>query len=87
MRSEATSSDLMSSSAWISYRLKTTDAGVIEGVCETNDNLDRGCESEHARWAVSYAGVGEMRRRTGGCHTGISGIRVEVYLDGARIEG
>jgi len=72
--------------AWISYRLHTTERGGITGVCETNDNLDRGYESEHDSWPVSYSDVQEMRKRTGGCHTGISGIEITVYLDGVRIE-
>ena len=85
IESDATEQGL-SGQAWISYRLQTTTRGTIEGVCETNDNLDKGCETEHASWGVSYSDAQEMRKRTGGCHTGISGIDVVVYLDGARVE-
>lgn len=86
IESEATEQGQVNGQAWISYKLQTTARGTIAGVCETNDNLDKGYETEHASWPVSYSDAQEMRKSTGGCHSGISGINVLVYLDGARVE-
>jgi hypothetical protein len=67
------------------YRLNSRADGSIEGVVWTNDDLDHGVPSEDATWDVRYASFDAMAKATGKSHIGISGVRVEVYLDGQKI--
>lgn len=68
------------------YTLETQDSGAISGVAWTNDNYDRGAPSGIASWPVRYKSVAEALKDTSGTHYGISGIRVEVRLDGVLID-
>lgn len=78
--------------AWMRYELYTATDGTILGHASTNDNLDRGYPSQDADWHVEYranprASAWEvMKKHTGLSHVGISGIVVEVYLDGQKLE-
>lgn len=67
------------------YTLHTGPDGSISGTTWTNDNLDRGEPSQDAAWDVKYPNRAAMERATGKSHVGISGVRVEVILDGQRI--
>ncbi len=67
------------------YTLHTQEDGSIRGQCWTNDNKDQGWPSEEAQWEVRYRDYAHMRQATGLSHIGISGVRVEVYLDGERL--
>jgi hypothetical protein len=72
--------------AWQRYDLHTMDdTGHIRGDCSTNDNADLGHPNEFAQWRVIYKDEAEMLKRTGGTHTGISGIKVRVVLDGKEV--
>lgn len=51
----------------------------------TNDNLDLGYPSEFATWQSEYPDLESALKRTGKSHTGISGILVEVFLNGIKI--
>lgn len=64
------------------YVLSTCPDGRIQGWCRTNDNLDRGIPTEYAEWEVTYRDQAHMTQSTGLTHVGISGVRVEVRLDG-----
>ncbi len=72
--------------AWQRYDLVTRANGSIDGCCSTNDDLDHGVPTEYAEWGCRYPNRKSMELQTGGCHTGISGIVVEVYLDGVKLE-
>jgi hypothetical protein len=67
------------------YHLHSLPGGAIEGVVWTNDNLDEGVPSEEATWHVRYCSRDDAERATGKSHTGISGVIVEVILDGKQI--
>lgn len=64
------------------YTLYTAPDGSITGTTWTNDNFDRGFPNESASWEVSYRDRADMEARTGKTHFGVSGVRVEVFLDG-----
>ena len=68
-----------------SYHLHTLPGGAIEGTSWTNDNLDQGRYSEEASWPVRYRSREDAERATGKSHTGVSGVIVEVFLDGKQI--
>lgn len=68
-----------------SYHLHSLPDGSIEGTTWTNDNLDLGVVSEEASWPVKYRSRADAERATGKSHTGISGVIVEVFLDGRQI--
>ncbi len=67
------------------YRLNTNSDSTIAGRCWTNDNLDRGYPTEEADWDVRYRNFEDIKQATGLSHTGISGVVVEVYLDGEKL--
>jgi len=52
---------------------------------ETNDSLDQGVPNEYATWSETYRDRADMEKRAGKTRVGASGIRVNVWLDGARI--
>jgi hypothetical protein len=62
-----------------------TSGDRIIGTVWTNDNLDKGDPSEEESWPVNYANREVMTKATGLSHVGISGIVVDVYLDGKKI--
>lgn len=70
--------------AWQRYNLYTAADGSISGTTATNDNNDDGYPDKEGieRWHVSYRDRADMIRRTGGSHTGCSGVEVTVFLDG-----
>jgi hypothetical protein len=71
--------------AWQTYHLNTNPDGTITGVTRTNDDEDRGYPNTYAAWNVRFSCLEDMKHRTGGTHTGCSGIRVTVYLDGQKV--
>jgi hypothetical protein len=72
--------------AWQRYELYTRDDGLIAGMTSTNDNLDTGYPGEYADWKVEYKDKASMLKAlSGGSHIGISGVHVEVYLDGEEV--
>lgn len=72
--------------AWEEINAYTQDDGSIEAVVTTNDNLDRGGPSEYAQWTVRYRNREEFDRHAGRSRTGISGIRVSIWLDGEEVK-
>ena len=66
------------------YTLRSGPGGRITGQCWTNDDEDTGYPSTEARWPVSYPSEAEALRQTGATHVGISGVEVEVSIDGRR---
>jgi len=76
----------MITETWHIYDLCTLEDGTIRGTSSTNDDNDDGYpDRETSSWTVSYKNREEMLKRTGGCHYGISGIHVMVYLDGQEV--
>lgn len=74
------------SGAWSRYELYTADDGRVKGICTTNDDGDTGYPGQYADWKVEYRDKAEMLRQlSGGTHFGISGVKVEVYLDGEEV--
>jgi hypothetical protein len=67
------------------YHLHTQGDGSIQGLADTNDNLDQGRPTEWAEWPVRYKDYQAMARQSGLSHVGINGCSVEVYLDDHRI--
>ena len=67
------------------YHLHSLPGGAIEGTAWTNDNRDEGIPSEEASWPVKYRSRADAERSTGKSHIGISGVIVEVFLDGQKI--
>ncbi|SEM82541.1 hypothetical protein [Streptacidiphilus jiangxiensis] len=58
----------------------------------TNDNLDRGYPSEDAAWTHELRptehhpdALARAREHAGASRTGVSGIEVEVYVNGQRV--
>lgn len=78
-----------SNPAWQRYDLETSpDGRTITGITSTNDDDDDGYPDcgEIQMWRVVFRDRAEMIERTsGGSHTGISGIRVTVFLDGVEV--
>ena len=73
---------LPTAEAFQRYDLVTCAEGRIKGVCSTNDDQDLGVPNDAASWSVDYPSYEAMLRETGGCHRGVSGVRVDVLLDG-----
>ena len=71
--------------AWQTYHLHSNPDGSIVGRVSTNDNLDHGVPSEDATWDVRYDNRAAMEHGTGKSHVGISGVVVQVFLDGRKI--
>ena len=71
--------------AYQTYTLYTGDDGSITGTAFTNDNNDWGTPNESASWEVRYRDRADMEKQTGKTHVGVSGVRVEVILDGVRV--
>ena len=72
--------------AWSRYHLQTMQDGSIKGICTTNDDGDTGYAGQVADWEVSYRDKDSMLNQlSGGSHVGISGVQVEVYLDGEEV--
>jgi hypothetical protein len=67
------------------YNLHTANNGKIVGNCWTNDDEDTGYPNVEASWEVSYRDRAHMEKSTGRSHVGISGVQVEVILDGKKI--
>lgn len=71
--------------AFQTYTLYTGEDGSITGTAFTNDNNDWGTPNESASWEVRYRDRTDMEKQTGKTHVGLSGVRVEVTLDGVRV--
>lgn len=71
--------------AWQTYHLHTNPDGSIVGQVSTNDNLDHGVPSEDATWDVRYDNRAAMEHGTGKSRVGISGVVVQVFLNGRKI--
>lgn len=67
------------------YSLHTMADGSIRGRVWTNDDEDLGVPSAEATWDVQYPDRRAMESRTGKSHVGVSGVVVEVILDGRKI--
>lgn len=70
------------SSPWLRYDAATMDDGSIVVDASTNDNRDRGYDSEDAFWQLRFDNRAAFDRQIGRSRTGISGIQVTVMLDG-----
>ena len=73
--------------AWERHTLQTLGDGSIQGVVETNDNLDRGYPSEHASWEVAFRNRAHLDERKCWSRTGVIGVKVTVTLDGQELHG
>lgn len=67
------------------YTLFTQPDGRIEGRVHTNDDEDLGIPTTEATWQVKYRDREHMEQAAGRSRVGISGVQVEVFLDGKRI--
>lgn len=74
------------SAAYHNYYLTAQASGAITGRSETNDDNDDGVDDGAIiSWPVQYVDYATMIQRTGGSHVGISGVIVQVFLDGKEI--
>ena len=72
--------------AWQRYDLYTQPDGTIRGEASTNDDNDDGYpDGTVDRWPLKFQNREDALKHFGTCRFGISGIEVEVTLDGERI--
>jgi hypothetical protein len=74
------------SGAWLRYDAWTLEDGRIRVSAQTNDNNDDGYDDgESTEWGLTLRDRAAFDRQIGRSRVGISGIRVTVELDGARL--
>jgi hypothetical protein len=67
------------------YDAHTNPDGSIEAHVWTNDDEDRGYPNTESQWDERYKTAEEFHKRVGISRTGVSGVKVTVFLDGEEL--
>lgn len=67
------------------YYIEETGEGLVKVHAWTNDNYDQGYPNEDASWDLEFKSLAMALEHTGYTRRGISGVKVNVYLNGVLI--
>ncbi len=70
--------------AALTYDITTLEDGSATAQAWTNDNRDRGHETEEATWDLRFPSLEAALRQCGRSRVGCSGIVVTVRVDGVK---
>lgn len=70
--------------ARMTYDITSHEDGSASAQVWTNDNRDRGYDSEEASWALQFPSLAAALNQCGKSRTGCSGIVVTVWVDAVK---